>query len=265
MSFDRPLLFLTLLLVPLAVGLYAYLQRRNQRYAVNFTNVEVLAAVAGRASWRSHLPTALGLAALVALGLAVAGPHVTRNAPVERATVILAVDTSRSMLSQDVQPTRLAAAKVAAETFLERVPKELRVGIGVFAGGVQVAAFPSADRDVVLASIRALGPSSWPGTAIGDALARSVELAQRALSNDGSSDGTDPAPSAGLKGGVSILFLSDGRQYWGLLQPEEVTRLAQSAGIPVYTIALGTPDLKAASTAGKDSAGSSRQIPRHFG
>jgi Ca-activated chloride channel family protein len=242
MTFDRPVLLLTLLLVPLVVGVYVLVRRRRQRYAVSFTNLEVLAAVADRPGWRRELPTALGLVAFTALVVAIAGPHVTRNAPIERATVILAVDTSRSMLSEDVRPTRLAAAKAAAQTFLERVPDELRVGVVTFAGDVQVAAFPSHDRDQLRASIRALGPSWGGGTAIGDALARSVELGQEALSEEG--DGPGPGSSAPppLEGAVSVLFLSDGRQRYGILRPAEGARLARAAGIPVFTVAVGAQD-----------------------
>jgi Ca-activated chloride channel family protein len=242
MSFDRPILLVTLLLVPLGIALYALVRRRRQRYAVSFTNLEVLAAVADRPGWRRELPTVLGLVGLTALLVAVAGPHVTWNAPVERATVILAVDTSRSMLSEDVRPTRLAAAKAAAQAFLERVPDELRVGVVTFAGDVQVAAFPSHDRDRVRASIRALGPSWGGGTAIGDALARSVELGQEALSEDGEAPRAGLSTPPALDGAVSVLFLSDGRQRHGIIQPAEGARLARAAEIPVYTVAVGAQD-----------------------
>jgi Ca-activated chloride channel family protein len=243
MSFDRPFLLLTLLLVPVAAALYLLVRRRRHRYAVSFTNLEVLASVAPRPSRRSHLPTALGLGALAVLGIAVAGPNVTRMAPAEEATVILAVDTSRSMLSEDVRPTRLAAAKAAAQTFLERVPEPLRVGVVVFAGDVQVAAFPTTDHELVGDALRAVGHSDYPGTAIGDALARSVELARQAFAEEENREEAAAAPRAPLpQDAVSILFLSDGRQYLGLLQPEEGIALAREAGIPVYTVALGTLD-----------------------
>jgi Ca-activated chloride channel family protein len=243
MSFDRPLLLLTLLLVPVAAALYFLVRRRRQRYAVSFTNLEVLASVAPRPSRRSHLPTVVGLVALALLGISVAGPHLTRMAPVEQATVILAVDNSRSMLSRDVRPTRLAAAKGAAQIFLERVPEPLRVGVVVFAGDVQVAAFPTTDRELVGASLRAVRFSDYPGTAIGDALARSVELARQAFAEEGEEGQAAAAARVRLPAqAVSILFLSDGRQYLGLRQPEEGIALAREAGVPVYTIALGTMD-----------------------
>jgi Ca-activated chloride channel family protein len=242
MSFDRPLFLAVLLLAPVAVAVYLVVQRRRRRYAVSFTNLDVLRRVTERRrSWRSHLPSALGLLVLASLVVAAAGPHVTRTTSIERATVVLAIDTSRSMRAEDIRPSRLAAAATAAHAFLAEVPHRLRVGIVLFAGDVQVAAVPTTDRDVLAASIDAIGISDVPGTAIGDALARSVELGQDALRDpEGGSGVTEPPPD--VAGVVSILFLSDGRQYLGNIQPEEGTAHALAAGIPVHTVLLGTRD-----------------------
>ena len=179
-------------------------------------------------------------AALALLCIGVAGPHVNRSAPVENATVVLVVDTSRSMLSRDVAPTRLGAAKVAAQAFLDGAPSKLRIGLVTFAGDVSVAATPTHDRARLRRSVASI--TRWQaggGTAIGDALARAVELARDAFAEPGRS------PAAGTtattaKGAVTILFLSDGRQNRGLLPPAEGAARAAQAGIPVFTVALGT-------------------------
>ena len=97
MSLERPWLLVSLLLVPAAIGAYLLLARRRQRYPVRFTNLDVLGAVAPHHPvWRTHLPAVLLGLALVALAIAVARPELRRLAPVERATVILVVDRSRS-------------------------------------------------------------------------------------------------------------------------------------------------------------------------
>ena len=133
MSFEAPALLLGLLLVPLAAVGYWLLQRRPSHYPVRYSNVEVLAAVAGRrGSWKRHVPAALLLAAVAALAVAFARPTITVDAPDERASVVLVVDISGSMRAQDVQPTRLAAAKQAMLSFLSHAPKTLRVGIVAF-------------------------------------------------------------------------------------------------------------------------------------
>lgn len=242
MGFDRPLALLSLALLPALVGAYLLARRRRTRFAVRYTNVDVLRAVAPRSpSRREQATVALLLAVLALLLVGAARPSVTRMAPVDDATVLLVVDVSRSMLSQDVKPTRLGAAKAAARSFLDRAPKRLRVGIVTFAGDVSVTAFPTHDRELLRRSVATMSPFSAGrgGTAIGDALSRSVELARTAFAEPG---GPGSAASADVRRGVTILFLSDGRQFRGLLQPEEGAALAADAGIPVYTVALGTDD-----------------------
>jgi Ca-activated chloride channel homolog len=239
LSFDRPVALLSLAVVAALVAGFATLTRRRPRYVVRYPNVDVLRGVSSPVSGvRRYAPVALVAAALALLGIAVAGPHVTRSAPVENATVVLVVDTSRSMLSTDVRPTRLDAAKAAAQTFLERAPGELRVGLVTFSGDVSVAAVPTRDRDRVRRSLGEI--TRWQaggGTAIGDALARAVELGQSAF---GETAGVTGRGSKVPENAVSILFLSDGRQNRGLLPPTEGASRAAAAGIPVFTVALGT-------------------------
>ena len=184
MSFGHPLLLLTLLVIPAAVTAYVVIERRRARYAVRFTNVDVLATVVSGRSWRRHVPTALFLAALAALCVGVARPQARTLVPTDRAMVILVLDQSGSMFADDVKPTRLAAAQAAVRTFLEKAPKRIRVGLIVFAGEAQVATPPTTDHELVRASADALGtfPES-PGTAIGDALAAAAKLAQQSLAD----------------------------------------------------------------------------------
>jgi Ca-activated chloride channel homolog len=245
MTFGHPILLLTLLVPALAVVLYLLVIRRPSRNAVTFTNVDVLAGVATRATtWRTLVPPALLLLAVAVLCVAVARPHVHRLVPDERATVILVIDASRSMQATDVRPSRLVAAERAANTFLDRVPKRLRVALVVFSGDVQVAAPPTVDRELVRESIADIGSfSGFGGTAIGDAIARAVDVGQDAVQTDTrslSSAFAAPAPRKTARGLVTIVFLSDGRQNRGILQPLEGAARAKAAGIPVFTIALGT-------------------------
>src|SRR5262245_41957515 len=226
MTFASPLLLLTLLAVPAAAALYVAVQRRRIRYAVAFTNLDVLAQVVERHTWRRHLPPALFAITLVLLCIAVARPQERSLAITDGSTVVLVVDASLSMRATDVKPSRLAAAKAAVRTFLDRVPSRLRVGLVVFAGDAQVGAPPATDRALVRESVDSIGSGAFGGTAIGDALVLAVELAGRAV-------GT-------ARGLASILFLSDGRRNQGNVQPLEAARRARQAGMRVYTIALGT-------------------------
>lgn len=239
MSFDRPLALLSLAVLAVLAAGFVTLARRRPPYVVRYPNVDVLRGVSSRVGgMRRYAPLALVTAALALLGVAMAGPHVTRSTPVENATVVLVVDTSRSMLSTDVRPTRLDAAKTAARRFLERAPDKLRVGLVTFSGDVSVGAVPTRDRERVRRSVAEI--SRWQaggGTAIGDALARAVELGRSAFGEAGATTG---AGSKVPENAVSILFLSDGRQNRGLLPPSEGASRAAEAGIPVFTVALGT-------------------------
>jgi Ca-activated chloride channel family protein len=237
-SFEAPALLLGLLLVLLAAVGYWLLQRRRSRYAIRYPNVEVLAAVGGgRRSWKQHVPAALLLASLAALAVAFARPTVDEQAPDERASVVLVVDISGSMRAQDVRPTRLAAAKQAMLSFLGNAPDTLRVGIVAFSNEAQVIASPTLDRSQLKQGISLLEPAF--GTALGDALARSVELARTTTAVEGQATSAPVKDEEG-RALASILLLSDGFQTRGLLSPGQGAEKARSAGIPVFTIALGT-------------------------
>jgi Ca-activated chloride channel homolog len=261
MTFLSPWLLLSLLAVPLVVAIVLLAERRRMRYAVTFTNVDVLATVAGRRSWRRFVPLALFLAALVVAAVGVARPQIDTTVTQERATVVLVVDHSGSMFADDVEPTRLGAAQEAARAFLDRVPDGVRVAVVVFASEPFVVAPPTTDLDLVRSAIDSFGSYPVRGTAIGDALAAAVELAQRAVGTVQKPDGggttialRTPAagstaeaadgepPAAEQKSPASILFLSDGSQTRGTLTPQEGADRAKAAGIPVHTFSLGTDD-----------------------
>ena len=252
MSFSHPLLLLTLLLVPLAIAAYRLAERRRMRFAVRYTNVEVLAAVVGGRRWRRFVPAGLFLLALATLCVAIARPHVHTRVASDRATVVLVLDVSGSMRANDVKPSRLEAAQKALHTFLDRVPKRVRVGLVLFAGEPEVATPPTADHQLVEQAVDDAGLyRGFGGTAIGDALKAAVRLGVR--STGGSLDLVNAAAGRSLAGRrigaprekpastlVSILFLSDGAQTRGTLQPLQGAAVAERAGIPVYTVALGT-------------------------
>ena len=240
MSFEAPLLLATLLVVPLALAGFLWVQRRRSRYAVSFTNLGVLEAVVEETpSWRRWLPLGLLLAALTALCVAVARPTVTLASPQERATVILVVDVSGSMRAEDVQPTRLGAAQEAMRQFLDKVPRELRTGIVSFSDEPTVVVPPTSDKELVRSGIDLLSPGF--GTAIGDAIVRAVELGQT-IESEGAAPGAESAPAGDDEPLTAILMLSDGFQTRGLVEPGDAAQLAKEQKMPIYTIALGTDE-----------------------
>jgi len=229
MSFQSPLALIGLVLVPVLVGLYVVRERRRERYATRFTAPALLPnLVAAAPGWRRHLPVALFLVALAAMIVGVARPHASVSVQREEATVLIAIDSSLSMSSQDVRPSRLAAAQSAAQAFVDGMPKKFRVGVIGFAGRAYVAVPPTEDRELVHSALKALKPGE--GTALGDAVALGTRLARA----ERTSDGRIP-PTA-------MLVISDGAQMSGRTTPQVAAAQAKSAHIPVYTVVVGTPD-----------------------
>ena len=114
MSFASPLLLLSLAALPLLAAGYTWLRRRPGRYSARFPGVPVLVgAVVATPLWRRHIPAAVAALALAALAVALARPQATIAVPVERASVVLVTDASRSMLATDVDPSRMDAARSA--------------------------------------------------------------------------------------------------------------------------------------------------------
>ncbi|MDX6442723.1 MAG: Ca-activated chloride channel [Gaiellaceae bacterium] len=253
MTFTHPLLLLTLLLIPAAVVAYRLATRRRMEYAVRYTNVDLLASVVATGRpWRRWLMAGVFLLALAALCAALSRPQVHTLVVNDNATVVLVLDVSGSMEAQDVSPTRLAAAQQALHTFLAKVPARLKVGLVLFAGEAQVATPPTTDHALVGQAVDDANYfRGFGGTAIGDAIATAVRVGLRSAGLTGSSvtalpssqDLADYVTAATPRAAstlVSILFLSDGHQTRGVLAPLAGADKARAAGIPVYTVALGT-------------------------
>ena len=223
MSFVSPGFLAALALVPLALIAHSAARRRARRYAVRYPGVATLAPLLPRvSSWRRLLPLTLFLASLAMLALALARPHATVAVPKEQASIVLVTDVSRSMLAEDVDPSRLEAARSAAQRFLEEVPEEALVGAVAFSTDPHTVEPPSDDHGRIEDLIDAL--SADGGTAAGDALAVALGLV------DGRPEDRPPA---------AILLLSDGETTTGR-DPLPVARRAGRLGIPIHTVALGT-------------------------
>ncbi|WP_250008368.1 VWA domain-containing protein [Actinoplanes sp. M2I2] len=220
-----------LLGVAALVVAYVVAQRRRSRYAVRFTNLKLLDRVAPRRpGWRRHLPASLFLAMLGLLVVGFAQPQDEVRVPRERATVLVAVDVSRSMLATDVAPDRLSAARDAARVFVDDLPEKFNVGLVGFAGQASVFVPPGTDRAQLDAGIDRLtdGSAGQAGTAIGDAIASALTQIR---SVDASAE--EDVPPA------RVIVLSDGANTAGQ-DPAEAARLASELGVPVDTISFGT-------------------------
>ena len=227
--------FLFLLsLIPLLVGGYISQLRRRRRYTVRYSNLTVVRdALQGQSQLRRHLPFALFLLAVASLVVAMGRPVVNILVPDGQATVILAMDVSRSMCTTDIEPNRLEAAKEAAASFIQRHRSGNHIGIVAFAGFAELVQPPTTDEELLLDAIERLRTGRM--TAIGSAILRSVDAiaeVNQAFTGDGSESQPKPFEEGEYSPDI-IVLLTDGANNTG-------AQMAIERGIRVYTIGFGT-------------------------
>ncbi len=227
MSFGSPFVLAALILVPLLVWWYVRNQRGRRAAAAAFATPALMASVAPRRpGFRRHAPMLAFALALAVLIVAAAKPQRTVAVPVERASIMLVTDVSGSMEATDVKPSRLVAARRAARAFVDDVPRNVNVGVLAFNGRPRVLQSPTTQREDIHAALARLRSSG--GTATGEAIASAMRTLRTPTRR-----GAKPPPGA-------IVLISDGASVKGK-NPIQAAQEAKRAKIPVYTVALGTP------------------------
>lgn len=227
MSFGDPLALAALAVIPVVAWLWFLQDRRRRKAAGAFTNLALLPNLVDRAPGRLRLvPPVLFLAALGALVVGFARPHANIRVPRHEATVVLAIDVSRSMQAHDVKPTRMVAAQRAASAFVDRVPDTYSIAVVGFGSRAYVAVPPTRDRALVRQALADLTPGE--GTAIGDAVVLSAKLGLRQRTVDG------------VVPPESVLLLSDGAPDGGRTATLAAAEQAKRLHVSVSTVLLGT-------------------------
>lgn len=244
MTFQAPLVLLALLALPALALWYVRQQGVRRAQAAAFARPALQRNVATRRpGWRRHAPyvaTALALAVLV---VAAARPQKTVAVPVERASIMLVTDISGSMKSTDVFPNRVTAAKQAAQRFADTVPARVNIGVMEFNQTPTVLHSPTSDRQAVANAINRIAPGGSTGT--GEAIAAATRIL------------TQIPGELGRRPPAAIVLLSDGASDVGR-DPVAAAREAGRQHIPIYTVALGTPD---GTVLHRDKNGIMRRIP----
>jgi Ca-activated chloride channel family protein len=222
MSFDAPWrLWAGAALVVAFTALYLRAERRKTANDLAYSNVQFFVESIRPRGW---IPAALRvgwIAALTALVLAAAGPHLTLPLPTRDGAVFICIDTSGSMQSTDVSPTRAAAATEAARTFVRESPPGVRIGIIAFATTAELVQPLSADHDAVLQALDQI-PSPNGATAIGDAFRLAA----------------DSFPPTGHR---AVILITDGVNNNGV-DPQEMATELGAHHIPIYAVGIGTPN-----------------------
>jgi Ca-activated chloride channel family protein len=237
-GFANAWFFLYIMVILAVIGLYLVVQRARRKRVMRFANMDVLERVAPKRStrWR-HVPAALLIAALALLTTAMAGPTDAVRIPRNRAVVMLVIDVSESMVSDDVAPSRLAAAKEAGKKFTDELTPGINLGLVAFAGTASLLVAPTTDRDAMKAAIDKLQAENR--TATGEGIYTALQAIATVGAVLGREDGR-PAPAR-------IVLESDGKETVPS-DPDQprgaytAARAAKEQGVPISTISFGTPD-----------------------
>ncbi len=234
MSFIWPWLLISLLLVPASVFLYRRLERRRRRDAGRLGALGIAGGDRDSGSGRRrHVTPVLFLAGLALLLLAAARPQLVLPIPRIEGTVILAFDVSASMAAEDLEPTRMIAAKEAAKAFVEQQPNNINIGIVAFSDSGLVVQTPTDDHEVINEAIDRLQPQS------GTSLSQGIFVAL-----DASSDTPDSGQASSPRGAFApavIVLMTDGEDTTGA-DPLEAAQIAIERGVRVHTVGIGSPD-----------------------
>jgi Ca-activated chloride channel family protein len=247
MSFIWPAMLASLLLVPLCVGLYVRWQRRRQRLLARYGSLGLVQGATGREpGMRRHVPAALFLAGLTVLLVALARPQMVVSLPRIEGIVILAFDVSGSMAADDLDPTRMEAAKAAAQAFVEQQPPSALIGVVAFSDSGFVVQAPTNDQADILSTIGRLAPER--GTSLANGILASL--------NTIAAVGTKPPPSlytnltptptptptpvpAGTYTPAVIVLLTDGENNESP-DPLAAAAVAADRGVRIYTVGIGS-------------------------
>ncbi len=262
MSFLWPGFLYLLALIPVIIAIYIWILHRRRRFAVSYSSLSLIREALPRSSGlRRHLPFGLFIIALASLLVAVGRPVSIVTVPAAQATIILAIDVSRSMCSTDIEPTRLLAAESAATTFVRHQPSNTQIGIVAFSGFAELIQPPTTDPEVLQAAIQSL--LTGGRTAIGSAILKSLDAIAEVDKAVAPSVTDTPAPPAATpvpRGAFApdiIVLLTDGSSNTGPL-PLDAAQQAVDRGVRVYTIGFGTPN-------GSELASCQGSVPYGFG
>jgi len=218
-----------------AVGGYGLLQRRRAE-ALRASGLS-LSGTPGRLAVRRHLPYAFFLAALPMLLLGLARPQAEVEVPRASGTVILVFDVSASMSADDVKPSRLAAAKAAATSFVAAQPDTVDIGVVIFGQDGLTTQRPTNNHAAVNDAIARLSTSG--GTSLRQAIlaALTAIVGKNVSLPDPTS--TQPPADLGYWRSATIVMFSDGEDTTGP-GVEEAAELASDVGVRIETIGIGT-------------------------
>ncbi|MFT7475301.1 MAG: Ca-activated chloride channel family protein [Verrucomicrobiales bacterium] len=241
MNFIWPVALAALGVLPVVAVLYVFAHRRSsdRRSAATLGMGYTAAKPLGK---RKHLGPVLSFLALASLLVGFARPEATIDVPTLRRTVMLAFDTSQSMVADDLGPTRLEAAKEAARTFVDEQDESVEVGVVSFGSAGAITLRPTNDRTAIVSSIDRLQAAG--GTSLSEGLFSALSaIAKEPIIYSPDVEGTadiGPVDFGGFGSAIIIVF-SDGEDTTER-DPAPLAELASTAGIRIYPVGMGSVD-----------------------
>ncbi len=247
MTFLWPVMLVSLILIPLFVALFVWLQRRRNKIASKYGSLGFMQGASGvRAGTRRYIPPILFLAGLAILLVALARPQMVVSLPRVEGTVILAFDVSGSMAADDLKPTRMDAAKTAAQDFVERMPPSVQIGVVAFSENGFAVQPPTYEKDLILATIDRLSPQR--GTSLGNGIFASLKTIETDFRQVGPLQLSEATPEAtatptpvpqGFHQPAVIVLLTDGENN-SSPNPLDAAQASADRGVRIYTIGIGS-------------------------
>lgn len=248
MTFIWPVMLVTLLALPLLVALYVTLQRKRQKRMANFGRMGMGQSAKPRLGARRHLPAIFFFIGAGLLLFSMSRPEAVLSLPRQEGTVVLAFDVSGSMAAQDMQPTRMEAAKAAARAFVDKQPATVQIGIVSFAESGFSAQVPTNDKDAIYTAINRLAPTR--GTSLANGILAGLTTIDNALKGEqtnyysNAEPGPTPEPTpmpAGVFVPAALVLLTDGEN---TVSPDPMiaVKAAMDRGVRIYTIGVGSPE-----------------------
>lgn len=253
MSFLWPPALLLLLLLPLAVAGYVGLERRRRARLASLGSLGMVTgtprAQERADAWRRlrrWLPASLVLAGVTMLVVALARPQAVVGLPRQEGIVVLGFDVSASMAADDMEPTRMEAAKAAASAFVRRQPDGVVIGVVAFSDSGLIVQVPTRDQAAVLAAIERLRPQRGTSLDQGVSVALQAIFASDAEEVQGyyTNRSPEPLPSVapvepGSYGSAVVVLLTDG-EATSDRDPLAGAQVAARLGVRVHTVGVGS-------------------------
>src|SRR5438105_2488012 len=241
MSFGAPEWLWGLLLIPLLVALFLRAERRGLRLLQEFVSARLLPQLAGTVNRpRRIIRFALQLFGLALAIVSLAQPrwgYTVEDVKRKGLDLLIAVDTSRSMLSNDVQPNRLERVKLAIQDLINELQGD-RAGLIAFAGRAFLQAPLTIDYDAAVESINDLDTKTIPegGTNISEAIALATQTFGKSAT-----------------GNRALIIFTDGEELSGDALKE--AKKAADAGVKIFTVGVGTAQGSLIPVEGKNESG----------